>query len=233
MILATIVAAVSVTFSPAKPTVGDPVTVTFAAPVQLDQSLEYEIVAQQGTRAVVRTFTPKPIVLSGTSGGTRFRNLQIPVHSVLEPKDDMKPAPLVKPHEIAYPRAPFIAIAVTALLAILAWTAVWMRVHRRVREAVPLIPPEERFRQAVLALRARQDAERWADLADATRAYLATTRQNLGSDLTTTELLPRLRNEETVVVDILRQGDLEKFSIKGAEPLDFDAVASRALELAS
>jgi hypothetical protein len=232
MILA-VLALVSVTYSPAKPTVGDPITITFTAPAALAPSPDYEIVAQQGNRAVVRTFTPKPLVLSGTSGSTRFRNLVVPVYSVLKPNDDYKPAPLVTPQTIAYPRAPFIAIAVAALLAILAWTALWLRTRPRVRAAVPLIPPEERFRRAVLALRERNDPQRWADLADATRAYLAMTRTQLGSDLTTTELLPRLRGNETVVVDILRQGDLEKFSTSGAEPLDFDVVAERALELAS
>jgi hypothetical protein len=235
MILA-ILAVVTATFQPPAPKVGDLITIEFAAPVTLDASPEYEVVSRSGKRVVVRTFVPKPFALSGVAGDVRFRNLKVPVRSVLAPNDQLAPAPLVPPRKVPYPRAPFIAIALAALCALAAWLAVWWRSRKSavVVPSQPLLAPEERFRRAVLAL--RQDpsqAKRWAKLADETRAYLAATRPQLRSDLTTTELVPRLREDDRIVVDILRQGDREKFSPWGAEPQDFDEVASRALELAS
>jgi len=235
MILA-VLALVSATFQPPAPKVGDLIAIEFAAPVTLDASPEYEVVSRSGNRVVVRTFLPKPFALSGVTGNVRFKNLQVPVQSVLAPNDQLKPAPLVPPREVPYPRAPFVAIAVAALCALAAWLAVWRRSKRTaaVSPAQPLLAPEERFRRAVLALRENpSQAKRWAKLADETRAYLAATRPQLRSDLTTTELVPRLREHDRIVVDILRQGDREKFSPWGAEPTDFDEVANRALELAS
>ncbi|HYR28416.1 MAG TPA: hypothetical protein VEU30_08120 [Thermoanaerobaculia bacterium] len=227
-----LVLAVTATFSPAQPTVGDRITLVFPAPVAIDKSQEYEVVESAGRRVVVRTFLPKPIVLSGTMRKERFRGVTVPVESVLKENDDLKPAPLAPPRELPYPRAPFIAIGIAAVAAIAAWLLVW----RFARKAVetpdePVIPADERFRQAVAIAKAQP--ERWAALADATRTYLAATRPRLGSDLTTTELVPRLQEDERVVFEILRQGDLEKFSVDGAEPEDFDDVAKRALELAS
>jgi hypothetical protein len=235
MILA-VLALVSATFQPPAPKVGDLITVEFTAPVTLDASPEYEVVSRSGNRVVVRTFQPKPFALSGVTGNVRFRNLKVPVQSVLAPNDQLKPAPLVPPREVPYPRAPFIAIAIAALCALAAWLLVWRRSKKAaaVLPPQPLLAPEERFRRAVLALRENpSQAKRWAKLADETRAYLAATRPQLRSDLTTTELMPRLREDDRIVVDILRQGDREKFSPWGAEPKDFDEVADRALELAS
>lgn len=219
-------AMVTATFQPATPTVGDLVTIEFAARVKLDPSPEYEVVSAQGNRVVVRTFVPRPFALSGTVGDVHFRNLVVPVQSVLKPNDDLKAAPLVPPRVVPYPRAPWIAIGVAALLAALAWAAVWWRSRQRVASVVPALPPDVQFRQAVASLRPNE----WARLADATRVFLAATRPGLGTELTTTELLRRC--DEPVVADILRQGDLEKFSPWGAALMDFDAIASRALDLA-
>jgi hypothetical protein len=228
-----ILAAVVVTLQPPAPTVGDRITVQFEGRVALEPSRDYEIVEQRDSRVVVRTFSPKPFALAGTVGEVRFRNLMIPVQSVLKPNDDLKPAPLAPPQAVPYPRAPFVAIAAAAACAVAAWAGVWWAARRRnkLAIAVSLIPADERFRRAVAAAKAQP--ERWAALADATRSFLAETRPQLGSDLTTTELLPRLSEEERIVREILRQGDLEKFSVDGAEPENFDDVANRALELAS
>jgi hypothetical protein len=116
----------------------------------------------------------------------------VPVGSVLAPDDAMTPAPLAPPVKVPYPRAPFIAIAIAALAAIATWLAVWWRRRRSmVKVEQPALTPEERFRNAVIALRRnREHPRRWAALADETRAFLAATRQ-LGSELTTTELVPR------------------------------------------
>jgi hypothetical protein len=181
--------------------------------------------SQQGTRVVVRTFLPKPFTIGGVT---------IPVRSVLKKDDDMQPAPLTPPQAAPYPRAPFIAIAIAALLALATWLLAWYLARRAVRVVEPPVPASERYRRAVLALRENpRHAHRWAALADATRAYLAESRANLGSNLTTTELVPRLQEQERVVADILRIGDMEKFSAEGAPPRDFEEVAARALELAS
>jgi hypothetical protein len=225
-----VLAVVTATFQPATPTVGDLVTIDFPAPVTLEASPEYEIVSAQGQRVVVRTFSPKPFALSGRMGEQHFRNLVVPMQSVLKPNDDLKPAPLTPPRHVPYPREPWIAIGVAALLAAGAWTLVWWRSRARVEKLIPMLPPDAQFRMTVNALRTRPHPQPWAVLADATRAFLAATRPNLGTELTTSEVLRRCG--DPVVADILRQGDLEKFSPRGAAPMDFDAIAMRALELA-
>jgi hypothetical protein len=226
---------VSATLHPAAPKVGDLITVTFAAPVTLDRSNQYEVVQRSGNRVVLRTFEPKPFVMSGTVGGTRFSNLSVPVASVLKQNDDLTLAPLSPPREPAYPVAPFVAIGIAALCAIAVWALVWWRSRAKV-VAVPkvsLLPPDERFRRAVAALQSNPSrATRWAALANETRAYLAATRPDITTDLTTSELVPRLREDEAIVREILLQGDLEKFSPRGAPQRDFDEVAAKALELA-
>ncbi len=218
---------------PPSPRVGDLITVDFSVAVVLDKSSDYEVVSHGGKRVVVRTFAPKPFVIAGTAGGERFHT-SVPVASVLAPNDSMKPAPLTRPRAIPYPRAPFVAIAIAALAAIAAWVAVWLRARKPVEVVVPQLTPDERFRRAVLALRRHAShPRRWAALADETRAFLAATRAELGSELTTSELLPRLRQEERVIEDILRQGDLEKFSPWGASAEDFDAITERVMRIAS
>jgi hypothetical protein len=85
----------------------------------------------------------------------------------------------------------------------------------------------------VNALRANEaHPHRWAKLADATRLYLSSLSPHLGVELTTSQLLPRVDAQHVpVIAQILRQGDLEKFSPWGAPAADFDALALRALEL--
>jgi hypothetical protein len=232
MILA-ILAVVTATFHPPQPTVGDPITIQFAAPTTLDASPDFEIVSRERNRVVVRTFAPKPFKVSGVTGGVRFTNLEIPVRSVIPPNDLGAPAPLVPPRKVAYPRGPSFAILIAALCAIAAWALLWKRTKKPVVVPEVVLTPAERFRRAVLALRyADRHPLRWAALADETRTFLAATRE-ISPDLTTTEIVPRLERREAIVVDILRQGDLEKFSGRGAEPRDFEDVATRALELAS
>jgi len=235
-LLVFVFAAVTATFHPAAPKVGDLITIDFAAPVALEASPDYELISRAGNRVVVRTFSPKPFVLSGTEGNIRFTNLIVPVHSVLKKNDDRTPAPLAPPVAVPYPRAPFVAIGLAALCALLAWTAVWWKGQRRIAPVVPAIPVDERYRRAVLELRENPGRpRRWSRLADETRIYLAATRPHLGSELTTSELLPRLAPSESVVTDILRLGDREKFSPPAmkaaADAIDFDAVAARALLL--
>lgn len=227
-----LLALVAATLQPASPKVGDLITVTFPAPVALDPSADYEVVARHGNRVVVRTFQPKPFELSGTMGGTRFPNVRVPVGSVLRQGDDFQPAPLVPPKPLPDPPLPWYAMAAAALCALAAWAAVWWRARKRVEAIAPPVAPEERLRAVVRALIDDPSQRlRWAELADETRLYLNATRPNLSGDLTTTELVPRLRDEERVVEEILRQGDLEKFSRQGAVPQNFEALAMRVLDV--
>ena len=230
--------AVTATFRPAAPSVGDLITVEFEQAVVLDPSPHYEVLAQEEERVVLRTFRPQPFELTGRAGDVSFRNLIVPVTSVLAPDDAMEPAPLKAPLVPAPSRRPAEANAVAALLAVLAWAGVFAlaRRQRRLVEATPELPPGDRFRMVVEQLRRDPSRpERWAELANATRAYLAATQPVAGRELTTAELLEVLANagraSGDVVGVILGQGDLEKFSPWGAGAADFDSVADRALSL--
>ena len=228
--------ALTVSMSPAQPEVGDAIAITFPEAVVLDASRDYEVIETRGHVVVVRTFEPRAFSLSGTSGNVRFRNLKVPVVSVLRPGDDLAPAPLAPPRPSDIAWLQWLAIALAVLLALGLLAFLWLRARRKKPEAEPLprVTPEERFRAAVLALRADPSRGlRWAALADETRRFLSATRPQLGSELTTTELVPRLAEQEHVVEEILHQGDLEKFSRGGAAPREFDELAEKALELAS
>ena len=76
----------AITFTPARPTVGDPITVDFPAPVTVQPSKDYEVVAQRGKSVVVRSFEPKTFTLHTSAG-----DVMIPVHSVLKPTDPLPP----------------------------------------------------------------------------------------------------------------------------------------------
>jgi hypothetical protein len=225
---------ISATFHPAQPSVGDLITVDFEqAPVVLKASSDYELVSQQGKRVVIRTFKPRPFALSGVSGDVAFRNMIVPVRSVIAPNDQMAPAPLKPPRAEPYERLPFIAIGIAALAAAVAWYAA-MRMSKRTPVVKPamatLLPPDERFRRAVELLLSRPQPLRWAGLADAVRAYLAAT-SAISVDMTTTEVLGVLNRDE--IATILKTGDIEKFSTDEVSRDDFEAIARRALELAA
>lgn len=212
---------VTATFRPPAPTVGDLITIDFQQTVRLDPSPQYEIVSQRGRRAVIRTFEPKPFTISGRMGDVAFRNMVVPVHSVLKPRDNLSPAPLKPPRSEAYPWMPFVLIAVAALLAIAAWTAAVLLARRAAAANAPqpAILPEERFRKAVAAARS------WAQLADAVRVYIGATTK------TTTEVLAQ--TSSSLLDEVLHQGDLEKFSPWGPRPGDLRALKQRALEIAA
>ena len=224
--------ALAIQVHPPQPAVGDLITLEAGkAPVVLQKGNGYEVVSLTGGRVVMRTFEPKAFTVTGTAGGVAFQQV-IPVRSVLKPKDDLTPAPLVPPLADAERPLPWILIGVAGLLAVAVWT--WLAFHAR-RErpaevAPPLLTPVERYRATVATLRTSPwTPKRWAGLADALRDYLAATHE-LSLDLTTTELLRR--TNDPTIAEVLHQGDYEKFSPWGAQPLDFDDVARRALELA-
>jgi hypothetical protein len=233
------------TFQPAKPTIGDPVTITFASPTTIEPSADYEVISRRGNSVVIRTFVPHSIAVNGRAADGPV-SVMIPIHSVLKPDDKLEPAPLKPPRREPWPRLPFVAIGMAALAAIAAWAAVVLLAKRQVPRPQVVIIPAEEFRRRLRTL--RTDApKRWAALADIVRAYLAAVRADLGAELTTSELLARIEDErageppavqppsrrryETLIGTILRQGDLEKFSPWGAAPADFDDVAKHALEI--
>jgi hypothetical protein len=215
---------ISATFHPAKPTVGDLISLDFAKPATLDASPPFEVVSHAGSHYVIRTFEPKPIALSGVAGDVRFRNLVVPVRSVLGVKDAQTPSPLKPPHPLPSPMLPLLLIGAAVLAAIGAWATVWFLARRRRVIPVPVLTPSEQFRASLEA--ARTSPQHWASLADAVREYLA--ERGYGAELTTSQLLPLLPREQQLIADILRRGDYEKFSPWGAPEGDFDAVASRA-----
>src|SRR4051794_7329541 len=217
------------TFQPPKPTIGDPVTITFASPTTVEPSADYEIVSRSGNSVVIRTFVPHTITVSGRAADGPV-SVMIPIHSVLKADDKLEPAPLKPPKAEPWPRMPFIAIGVAALAAIAAWAAVVILAKRPVAKPRIVIMPADEFRRRLRTLRP-DSPQRWATLADIVRAYLAGVRPELGAELTTSELLSRV--DHPAIAQILRQGDLEKFSPWGAGPANFDDVAKRALEIPS
>ena len=242
------------TFQPVRPTVGDPITIDFAAPTTVDPSPDYEVVSRSGRRVVIRTFVPHTIAVTGKAADGPV-SVMIPIHSVLKPDDKLEPAPLKPPKAEPWPRLPFIAIGIAALCAIGAWTAVVLLARRRKPKMVVVVVPAELYRSRVLGLRRASIGMRWASLADAVRAYLASVRSDLGAELTTKELLARVGESEQVgevageppaeqppgrrrydnardvLGQVLHQGDLEKFSPWGPAPADFDDAVNRALEI--
>jgi hypothetical protein len=181
------------TFEPAKPTIGDPVTITFAAPTTVEPSADYEVISRTGNSIVIRSFVPHTITVNGRAADGPV-SVMIPIHSVLKPDDKLEPAPLKPPRAEPWPRLPFIAIGIAALAAIAAWAAVVMLAKRRAPKPHIVIVPSDEFRRRVRTL--RPDApKRWATLADIVRAYLAAVRTDLGAELTTSELLGRIDEE--------------------------------------
>jgi hypothetical protein len=215
---------ISATFHPAKPTVGDPITIDFAQPVTLDASPSFEVVLHTPKHYVIRTFEPKPIALSGVAGEVRFRNLTVPVRSVLGPKDAQNPSPLEPPHALPSSTLPLLLMASAALAAVAAWLTVWLRSRRKREVPRIVLAPAEQFRVAIE--RARTSKQRWASLADAARAYLA--ERGYGAELTTSQLIPLLPHERDAIAEILRLGDYEKFSPWGAPQGDFEALVAHA-----
>ncbi|MDP9360229.1 MAG: hypothetical protein M3P29_02130 [Acidobacteriota bacterium] len=217
------------TFQPPRPTVGDPITIDFAMPTVVDPSADYEVVSRNGNRVVIRTFVPHTIAVTGRAADGPV-SVMVPIHSVLKADDKLEPAPLKPPKSEPWPRLPFIAIGVAALAAIAAWVAVVLLAKRRMATPRIVVVPVDEFRARVLALQRAAAPMRWARLADAVRAYLAAVRADLGAELTTSEILQRIGDDATIA-QVLRQGDLEKFSPWGAAAASFDEVAGRVLEI--
>src|SRR5207302_8677486 len=84
------------TFQPPRPTIGDPVTITFAAPTTVDPSADYEVISRRGNTVVIRTFVPHTITVKGHAAAGPV-SVMSPIHSVLKPDGKLEPAPLHPP----------------------------------------------------------------------------------------------------------------------------------------
>lgn len=226
-----------VKISPAQPTVGDPVTITFPANitrVNVSPGEAFEAVRGEGNRIVVRSFRPGPFEVEGTllRGETRsaFR-MPLMISSVLRPDDSLEPAALKPPRPLDPNRAATIAIAAAAAVAALSWLAVvllWRR--RRALAPVRLPGAAEEFRIALgRAARVADGNAKAIALAEATRGYLARISGSYGRELTTLELLRVLAPAEAagVIRDLLTDADLAKFSPWGASRRDYREVVER------
>src|SRR5436305_12454911 len=140
------------TFTPPKPTIGDPVTITFAAPTTVEPSADYEVVSRSGNSVVIRTFVPHTITVNGRAADGPV-SVMIPIHSVLKPDDKLEPAPLKPPKAEPWPRLPFVAIAIAAFAAIGAWVAVVLLAKRRAPTPRIGVIPADALRRRVRTLR--------------------------------------------------------------------------------
>lgn len=230
--------------SPKAPTVGDLIRLEFATGrggrVLLDPSPDLEIVSQRGGQAVIRTFRPGPLALTGRllSDGRdiEFRNLSIEIHSVLAPGDALRPAPLRPPLPLPRDRRVDGWLGALAAAAAVLWTAVFFRHRLRpVAEEVPLLPAREEFIEAVERARMEKGDGFLLILSDAIRRYFARTDQRLGRDLTRTEFLEVIGRilpdgQLSIVSSVLSQADWLKFSGSRTVPAERSLI-DRALDL--
>ncbi|HVT43496.1 MAG TPA: hypothetical protein VMT00_03820 [Thermoanaerobaculia bacterium] len=238
----------TVGIGPASPTVGDRILVEFpveaSARIALDPSPDYELVSTQGNRVVLRSFRPGDLRVSGRierdGAMTTFRDLEIRIASVLQADDSLQPAPLKPPQPAPADSFPLVITGAAGALALLAWLGVILLAGRKPSPAVPAPPTDPRsdFERIVRGIRGRpQGRGNFIVLGDALRRYLARIDQRLGRELTTRELEEQLQIEgidtETVelIIEILTQADLAKFSPWGPGESSAIALAERALAL--
>lgn len=239
--------ALSAKITPPSATVGDLVTIEVqGAPpnstVKLDPSAAFEVVSSEGPRVVIRSFRPGTMTISGVlerdGTPTRFSGVEVSIGSVLKANDALDPAPLRPPRPLPSDRRPWYWIAGAAVAAALAWGALVYLLRRgtETQSEESTIAAAEEFRIAIKRIRASEATEaNLVRLADATRRYLARTSRGFGRDLTTREIVGRLRRSEPgsalIVDEILRAADLAKFAPWGAPAIDARALAVNALEL--
>lgn len=249
MIVAFLLALVTSPFtvSPAKPTIGDAITIRAGgAPFEVRPSSEFEVVSTAPDGVVLRTFRPGPLRVEWAThppgevpeSGT----IEIEVASVLQRDDKLEPAPLRPPRPLPRENTAWIATGIASGVAALLWGLLALLLRRRANPALPALPrvenPAETFRAALAKVRTLPDDEsKWVTLSTATRRYLAATDAALGAELTSWELLTAMRRtarpdrEVATVESILRGGDWTKFSPFGAPRLSIDALVDAAGEL--
>jgi hypothetical protein len=235
--------------APPHATIGDRVTITYpidaSSRVSIDESPDYDLISVSGNRVVLRSFKPGAFIVKARieHPGTAPEPVEtrVTIESVLAKGDKLQPAPLRPPKPVAMPTEPWKAIAIAALVAAFAWIGVWYRAHRKTAPTVieePLLAPDDEFRNRLRKIRTSPPADaRWAELADAVRAYLARTRPDLGRDLTSSEIVRILRRsgepvESTDTISmILAEADWVKFSPWSSRREDLAQLIERAERL--
>lgn len=233
-------------YEPAAPTVGDPVRIEYqiapGARIVPDVSSDYEIVSADGSTMIVRSFRPGALTVAGAverDGGIRepFRGPTIEVRSVLAENDELKPAPVKPPVAPPAEKLPRIAIACAAGAALLAWAAVLLWKVRERPDGALILGPDQTFRARLDALRRRPfEQQAVAEVAELTREFLARRDPTFARELTSTELISRLRESPdfrfaSPVSDVLREGDLAKFSPWGSHYDGMGPLVDRAEKL--
>lgn len=234
---------------PPHPTVGDTVVVELPVDtgyqVSVDPSSDFELVAISENRVTLRSFKPGAVTLStrlsrpGQLPVTQTFSVQI--ESVLKKNDRLQPAPLKPPRPLVSASAPFRILGAAAGVAALLWAILFFAARRRPsREAevpAPLLSADAELTRALDRISAAEKSDtRWVELAEALRRYLARTKPELGSELTTSELLMRYSSvahaaELSLLRSILSEGDWVKFSGKPRRRDDHDVVAMAARAL--
>jgi hypothetical protein len=246
ILLFTLLAA-AVSITPATPTVGDPVTLTFPSSwqeVELESSDEYELVSAEANVVVVRSFKPGELTVEASGRDAAGNALQTPpvvvrVASVLEENDSMKPAPFAPPVDLPRNRAALWSLGTAAAAAALLWGALFAISPAARTEEAAAVPLD-----AVTAFHASVDEAmqmppgdpRWIALAEALRTYLAAAAPTLGRELTTRELLGAVSSRHgsdvaSLLGSVLRGGDLSKFSPWGAGTAAAEELRARLHEL--
>jgi len=248
LLLAIAPAQMEVWVTPASPTVGDPITLTFpeaSGKVELTPSEAYEIVRTEENRAVIRSFQTGPLEITARfSTGERevlVPSLGIEIVSTLEEGDTLQPAPVRPPEPLPANRDAWIALGVAGAAMIVLWVLVYMRRPRQVKPvpARPRVAPSKELLRALEAAAVLPPVESRIAIGDATRNFLARVDQAWGRELTSRELRRALRRAQVreelrgVVDTILIEADLEKFSTHGAPEIETRELVESARKLAA
>ncbi|HXI14113.1 MAG TPA: hypothetical protein VNM92_15930 [Thermoanaerobaculia bacterium] len=239
-----------VSISPDRPTVGDRITLRFPSDpsdrLRLEPSPGYEIVSVSGNTAVVRSFQPGEIVVRGdirnAAGARTFDGVRITIASVLAADDKLEPAPLASPISPEESRTAVVAVGVAAIAAAIAWTALVILLRRQqVTGTVPITQsPAEEYRAVLERLSGAGGAALSIELADATRRYLARLNDRFSLDLTSRQLVTKLKTGQIMkaaspnVSQLLHAGDLAKFAPLGIglkEPMTTSELLAEARSL--
>lgn len=249
MIIALLIAIATapVTVAPAKPNVGDHITIRMeGTPFEIRPSDDFEVVSSASDQVVLRSFRPGPLRVEYATHAPgevpAIGSVEIEIVSVLARDDNLEPAPLRPPKPLPHDDTARMTTAIAAAVAALLWLTLALLLRRRAAPALPELPayhdPATVFRAALAKVRELDDDEsKWVALSSATRTYLAATNRSLGEELTSTELIARMRGcwrsqEDVVAVEsILRGGDWTKFSPFGAPRIEITSLVDDAASL--
>lgn len=228
------------------PAVGDPIPLDLelrqGERVELESTEFVELLQQEAGSVIVRGFRPgtHPLRFTATAedGSTREIISAIEISSVLHPDDDLEPAPLAPPVPLEPNRTAWVAIGIAAVGAVIVWLSLlWMPRSRKITAPRGISAAEELMQTIERVKRMPPSDQRFAELSDAARQFLARVDPRLGRELTTTEVVGRLSDHfpEWIIVDVrdvLSEGDYAKFSPWGGRSARFDSILKEAADLA-